>query len=142
MTREAKEGVIAVSGNSEKTSIIEINCETDFVAKNKNFIDFVKEISDLNNQINSENENVRDGLHNALSNVATIHTKGTGVTDVLEGKLIIVEGSTVVNYKGYVMYKLDNGKWTNFAGWKKHYPNRKEEDAKKDKVTKRDIPKA
>ena len=31
MSREAKEGVIAISGDSKKTSIIEINCETDFV---------------------------------------------------------------------------------------------------------------
>ncbi len=60
MSREAKEGVIAVSGNSEKTSMIEINCETDFVAKNENFIKFVKEISDLNNEISSENEKLKN----------------------------------------------------------------------------------
>jgi len=34
MSREAKEGVIAVSGDEEKISLIEVNCETDFVAKN------------------------------------------------------------------------------------------------------------
>ena len=33
MTRDAKEGVIVVSGDAKKTSLIEINCETDFVAK-------------------------------------------------------------------------------------------------------------
>ena len=33
MSRDAKEGVIAVSGNEKKTSLIEVNCETDFVAK-------------------------------------------------------------------------------------------------------------
>ncbi len=42
MSREAKEGVIAASGDGQKTSIIEVNCETDFVAKNNNFINFVK----------------------------------------------------------------------------------------------------
>ena len=35
MSREAKEGVIVVSGNKNKTSLIEVNCETDFVAKNE-----------------------------------------------------------------------------------------------------------
>ena len=49
MSREAKEGVIVVSGDSKKTSFIEVNCETDFVAKNDDFIIFVKELSDLNN---------------------------------------------------------------------------------------------
>ncbi len=34
MSRDAKEGVIVVSGDSKKTSLIEVNCETDFVAKN------------------------------------------------------------------------------------------------------------
>ena len=54
MSREAKEGVIAVSGDEKKISLIEVNCETDFVAKNDNFINFVKEISELNNSYNSD----------------------------------------------------------------------------------------
>ena len=41
MSRDAKEGVVAVSGDQNKTSIIEVNCETDFVAKNDDFINFV-----------------------------------------------------------------------------------------------------
>ena len=46
MSRDAKEGVVAISGDEKKTSIIEVNCETDFVAKNDDFINFVKELSD------------------------------------------------------------------------------------------------
>ena len=53
MSRDAKEGVIAVSGDDSKISLIEVNCETDFVAKNEDFIKFVKEISDLNNLVDS-----------------------------------------------------------------------------------------
>ena len=49
MSRDAKEGVIVISGDSNKTSLIEINCETDFVAKNEDFISFAKEIGDINN---------------------------------------------------------------------------------------------
>jgi len=59
MTRDAKEGVIAVSGDEKKTSLIEVNCETDFVAKNDDFVNFVKELSDLNNNVNSNIENLR-----------------------------------------------------------------------------------
>tara|TARA_Y100000590_G_scaffold68590_1_gene74771 strand:- start:6209 stop:7060 length:852 start_codon:yes stop_codon:yes gene_type:complete len=56
MSREAKEGVIVVSGDVNKTSLIEINCETDFVAKNEDFINFVKELSEINNQCSSDLE--------------------------------------------------------------------------------------
>ena len=54
MSRDAKEGVMALSGDENKTSILEVNCETDFVAKNEDFIKFVKELSDLNNLVESD----------------------------------------------------------------------------------------
>ena len=54
MSRDAKEGVIAVSGDENKMSFIEVNCETDFVAKNDDFTSFVQEISELNNQHSSD----------------------------------------------------------------------------------------
>ena len=56
MSREAKEGVIATSGDENKFSIIEVNCETDFVAKNDDFVSFVKELSELNNKNDSNSE--------------------------------------------------------------------------------------
>ena len=59
MGRDANEGVVVICGNEKKTSIIEINCETDFVAKNKNFLDFVKEVGELNNEISSNLENLK-----------------------------------------------------------------------------------
>ena len=54
MSRDAKEGVIATSGDETKISVLELNCETDFVAKNDDFVLFAKELSDLNNQNNSD----------------------------------------------------------------------------------------
>ena len=56
MFRDANEGVVAVSGDEKKISLIEVNCETDFVAKNDDFIDFVKELSELNDNCGSEIE--------------------------------------------------------------------------------------
>ena len=56
MSRDAKEGVIATSGDENKISVLELNCETDFVAKNEDFVSFAKELSDLNNQNNSDLE--------------------------------------------------------------------------------------
>ena len=56
MSRDAKEGVVATSGDENKTSVIELNCETDFVAKNDDFILFAKELSELNNKNESDLE--------------------------------------------------------------------------------------
>ena len=54
MSRDAKEGVIATSGDKNKISVIELNCETDFVAKNEDFVSFAKELSEINNQNDSD----------------------------------------------------------------------------------------
>ena len=70
MSRDAKEGVVAVSGDEKKISLIEVNCETDFVAKNKAFINFVKELSDLNNSNNSKIENLKT---TKMSNSKTVN---------------------------------------------------------------------
>ena len=62
MSRDAREGVVAVSGDSSKTSILEVNCETDFVAKNEDFINFVKELSEINNTVNSDIEKLKKSI--------------------------------------------------------------------------------
>jgi len=48
MSRTASEGLVLVKEKNGQISIIEINSETDFVAKNKDFINFCKELSDIN----------------------------------------------------------------------------------------------
>ena len=48
MSRVAAEGLILLHEKNNSISIIEINSETDFVAKNKDFIIFCKEISEIN----------------------------------------------------------------------------------------------
>ena len=60
MSRVANEGVVALSGDENKLSLIEVNCETDFVAKNEDFINFVKELSELNNLNNSDIEKLKN----------------------------------------------------------------------------------
>ena len=59
MSRDAKEGVVAISGDEKKTSLIEVNCETDFVAKNDDFINFVKELSEINHDKNSNSDEIK-----------------------------------------------------------------------------------
>ena len=48
MSRTASEGLALVKEKDGKISLIEINSETDFVAKNKDFINFCKELSEIN----------------------------------------------------------------------------------------------
>ena len=48
MNRTASEGLALVKEENKKISLIEINSETDFVAKNEDFISFCKELSEIN----------------------------------------------------------------------------------------------
>jgi len=48
MSRTASEGLALVKENEGQISLIEINSETDFVAKNQDFINFCKELSEIN----------------------------------------------------------------------------------------------
>ena len=85
MSRVAREGVIGLSGNEKKISILEVNCETDFVAKNNDFISFVKELSEINNSVNSDldklkKKNMKNNKtvdENLLSMIAKIGEKIT-----------------------------------------------------------------
>ena len=47
MSRVAAEGLVYISERDNNISLIEINSETDFVARNKDFVNFGKEVSDL-----------------------------------------------------------------------------------------------
>ena len=47
MERVAADGLISIYEKENKFSIIEVNSETDFVAKNQEFIKFVEEISNI-----------------------------------------------------------------------------------------------
>ena len=73
MSRTASEGLALIKEDNNKISVIEINSETDFVAKNKDFISFCKELS----EINFSNMGNLDKLNNTNMN------NGTSVKDNL-----------------------------------------------------------
>ena len=102
MSRDAKEGVIATSGDENKISVIEINCETDFVAKNDDFVSFAKELSELNNQNSSNLEKLNkskmgNGETVEASLVALIAKMGEKIT-VGKTKTFNQSGSKNFNY--------------------------------------------
>ena len=54
MSRTAAEGICLIKEKDGQISLIEINSETDFVAKNAEFISFCKEISEISYQQKSD----------------------------------------------------------------------------------------
>jgi len=102
MSRDAKEGVIAVTEDDKQISLIEVNCETDFVAKNDDFVNFVKELSDLNNNVNSNLENLKkskmaNGQSVEANLVALIAKIGEKIT-IGKTKTISSEGTVKSKY--------------------------------------------
>ena len=94
MSRDAKEGVVAVSGDDKKISLIEVNCETDFVAKNDDFINFVKELSEINNNVNS---NIEDLKKSKMANEQSVQDNLIGLIAKIGEKITIGKTKTISN---------------------------------------------
>ncbi len=94
MSRDAKEGVIVVSGDSIKTSLIEVNCETDFVAKNDDFISFVKELSEINNNCSS---NLDELNKSKMSNGKLVEDNLVNLISKIGEKITIGKVKTIKN---------------------------------------------
>ena len=60
MSRTASEGLALVKEEAGQISIIEINSETDFVAKNQDFINFCKELSEINFSVKGNLEKINE----------------------------------------------------------------------------------
>ena len=59
MGRNAAEGLALVYNQGDEVSVVEVNSETDFVAKNKDFINFCKEISKINFKVLGKIEKIK-----------------------------------------------------------------------------------
>jgi len=85
MERIAADGLIAISEKDNKFSIIEINSETDFVAKNEEFIKFSEEVSNnsllnfgkINDILNSQMKNKKSVKENLVTLISKIGEKIT-----------------------------------------------------------------
>jgi elongation factor Ts len=94
MSRDAKEGVVAVSGDENKISAIEVNCETDFVAKNDDFINFVKELSEINNEKNS---NIDELNSSTMKNGQTVSDNLVALVAKIGEKITVGKVKTMQN---------------------------------------------
>ena len=96
MSRTANEGVVVISENSEKVSILELNCETDFVAKNDDFISFAKELSEINNNVTSDKKNL---LSSNMKNGKTVDENLLALISKIGEKITIGRSRTLNNNK-------------------------------------------
>ena len=92
MTRDAKEGVVAISGDEKKMSLIEVNCETDFVAKNDDFVNFVKELSELHYEKNS---NIDELKKSKMKNDITVEDNLVALIAKIGEKITIGKTKTI-----------------------------------------------
>ena len=115
MSRTASEGLVLVKEDKGGISIVEINSETDFVAKNKDFINFCKEISELNflargdleklNNSNMSNSlSVKDNLVNFIAKIGEkITIRRTDFLDDKNGKNYFYVHSAIANNIGKII---------------------------------------
>ena len=99
MSREANEGLVFICGDEKKTSIIEINCETDFVAKNDDFLNFTKEIGEINNTVNSDIEKLNNSK---MKNGSTVSQNLIDLIAKIGEKITIGRSKTIENSKSKI----------------------------------------
>lgn len=94
--REASEGLVAVSGNT----IVEINCETDFVAKNQAFIDFATSIAEAAGAAKVNSREELEALEIDGKTVADIVTEESAKTGekLQVGRAATIEGDNIAVY--------------------------------------------
>ena len=122
MDRNASEGLVSLSENKGEVAIIEINSETDFVAKNKEFINFCKEVSDINLTSKGDlekiktskmknNNSVNENLINLISKIGEkLSIKRADYFDNKNGKNYFYTHSSIEKNLGKIIsiVKIDN----------------------------------
>ena len=99
MSRSANEGLVSISENDQKISIIEINCETDFVAKNNDFITFTEELSNMNNSFSSDRKKL---LSSKMKNGKTVDENLLELISKIGEKITIGRSKTLEKLKSQV----------------------------------------
>ncbi|MDX1949224.1 MAG: translation elongation factor Ts [Rickettsiales bacterium] len=101
-SRVAAEGLVAVATSGDKAVVVELNSETDFVAKNAEFQNLAKEIANNALNTNGDVENIKNFK---LSNGTTIQETITNAVakigenlNLRRSKLVNAEGGKVFTY--------------------------------------------
>ena len=110
MSRTASEGLALVKENEGKVSVIEINSETDFVAKNQDFINFCKELSEINFITKSNLQKINE---TKMANGILVKDNLVNLIAKIGEKIIIRRANFFDNTNGlnfyYVHSAIENG---------------------------------
>ena len=101
MNRTASEGLVLVNEVNGEVGLIEINSETDFVAKNKDFINFCKELSIINFEAKADLEKINDMK---MSNGAKVKENLVNLIAKIGEKITIRRSKYFDNKKGKNFY--------------------------------------
>tara|TARA_B100000945_G_C20404989_1_gene609476 strand:- start:606 stop:1457 length:852 start_codon:yes stop_codon:yes gene_type:complete len=96
MSRTAADGLVLIYEKNNMVSALEINSETDFVAKNKDFITFCKEVSEINFNNEGDLEKTRSSL---MKNKKTVDESLINLISKI-GEKITLRRSKFFNDKG------------------------------------------
>tara|TARA_A100001015_G_scaffold9669_1_gene11772 strand:+ start:2050 stop:2916 length:867 start_codon:yes stop_codon:yes gene_type:complete len=101
MDRTASEGLVLVKEDNGIISIIEINSETDFVAKNSDFINFCKELSEINFFVKGDLKKLNNSK---MKNGNTVEDNLLNLISKIGEKIIIRRAKFFDNSKGLNFY--------------------------------------
>jgi elongation factor Ts len=104
--REAKDGAVTIKGNDQKSVLVALHCETDFVARNEDFLNLLSKLSDaaLANGI----DNMKAGSKEMINEVIQKTGEKIELGEVYEitGNVL---GNYVHNNKSAVVVSLEGG---------------------------------
>ena len=97
MSRIAADGLVLIYKKNDMISAIEINSETDFVAKNKEFITFCKEISEINFKTRGDIKKIKSSV---MKNKKTVEETLIALISKIGEKITLRRSKFFDNNKG------------------------------------------
>lgn len=89
--RATSEGLIAssMSADGKTATLVEVKCETDFVARNENFIELTKKIAKMADEANGINDTIQTLITDSIATVGENMGVGRYVKFALEGEGVL-----------------------------------------------------
>ncbi len=106
--KDANEGVVATAISADRTraAIVEVNCETDFVARNVEFSDFVRKLAD--HVVNAEPTSIEELMASSIDG-ATVETLLNDLLAKFNERIEIRRFEIVKTEGGFVADYVHNG---------------------------------
>ncbi len=104
--REAKDGAVMVKSGNNKSALVSLHCETDFVSRNEDFTSLLSKLTDkaLTEGIEKMKENAKDLIDPIIQK--TGENIQLGEAFVIEGNIL---GNYVHNGKSAIIVSLEGG---------------------------------